>query len=78
MGARFTPDPNNSYTLQLDGSGGLSFSNSTAINLAPLTHLTFIQTDKKIYKAGQLGEQFEGGGGLICFLHVTPTQPRRS
>ncbi|KAK7114959.1 CD109 antigen-like isoform X3 [Littorina saxatilis] len=43
-----------SYTLQLDGTGGLTFSNSTPIQLAPLTHLTFIQTDKKMYKASQL------------------------
>ncbi|XP_070198324.1 CD109 antigen-like [Littorina saxatilis] len=48
------PDPEGIYHLQLDGAGGIIFSNSTTIHLAPITHLTFIQTDKKIYKAGQL------------------------
>jgi hypothetical protein len=42
--------------LELQGSGGLTFNNNTNLDLAPLTHLAFIQTDKKIYKAGDMSK----------------------
>ena len=51
-----TSIPADSYTLKLDGAGGLVFTNTTSITLDPLTHLTFIQTDKSIYKASQLSQ----------------------
>ncbi|KAL8602917.1 hypothetical protein ACOMHN_062612 [Nucella lapillus] len=40
-----------SYTLKLDGSGGLTFTNSTPITLESQTMVTLVQTDKSIYKA---------------------------
>ena len=55
MGLNIRPDPQNSYSLQLDFLGGLTSSSSTPIQMDTLSLLTFIQTDKKIYKPGQLG-----------------------
>lgn len=43
------------YMLQLYGSGGLTFSNSTPLQLQTTSYLTFIQTDKPMYKPGDLG-----------------------
>jgi hypothetical protein len=51
-----TPDPNNAYTLQLDATGGLSFSNSTPVFLSPLSHLTLVQTDRAVYNPMQTGQ----------------------
>ncbi|XP_025115389.1 CD109 antigen-like isoform X1 [Pomacea canaliculata] len=42
------------YMLQLNGSGGLTFSNSTPLQLQTISYLTFIQTDKPMYKPGDL------------------------
>ncbi|XP_076470228.1 CD109 antigen-like isoform X3 [Babylonia areolata] len=43
-----------SATLNLEGSGGLVFTNSTSITMDILTYATFVQTDKSIYKPGDL------------------------
>ncbi|KAK7504615.1 hypothetical protein BaRGS_00004101, partial [Batillaria attramentaria] len=45
--------PDGVYKLHIDGTGGLTIRNSTDIKFNPLNRLTFIQTDKTIYKAGQ-------------------------
>ncbi|XP_076448767.1 CD109 antigen-like [Babylonia areolata] len=54
VGANIPRDPDNRYSLQLDGSGALSFSNSTSLQMAPLSRLAFIQTDRTAYTTGQL------------------------
>lgn len=44
------------YKLQLKGSGGgIAFNSSTSVTMDIQSYLTFIQTDKSIYKPGQLG-----------------------
>lgn len=44
-------------TLKVTGTGGFSFNDSTQIGLAYGTpEITFINTDKPVYKPGQLGK----------------------
>ncbi|KAK3743875.1 hypothetical protein RRG08_048503, partial [Elysia crispata] len=41
-----------SYTLTVEGAGGLTFTNSTTLDYSSKEFSLFIQTDKGIYKAG--------------------------
>ncbi|KAL8564196.1 hypothetical protein ACOMHN_017465 [Nucella lapillus] len=54
VGASVQPDPQGVYSLQLDGFGALTFSNSTALTLATHSRLPLVQADRAVYTAGQL------------------------
>ncbi|BFZ14930.1 hypothetical protein BsWGS_17968 [Bradybaena similaris] len=43
-----------SYTLKIDGSGGLTFTNSTNLAFSSKQTSVFVQTDKAIYKPGDV------------------------
>ncbi|XP_065833656.1 CD109 antigen-like [Oscarella lobularis] len=47
------PGSYGTYMLKVSGSGGLTFSNSTAVTVDSKCRSLFVQTDKGIYKPGQ-------------------------
>jgi len=50
--------------LAVSGSGGLTFSNNTSIEIKAKSLSLFVQTDKAIYKPGQKGLC------LVCSLYA--------
>lgn len=44
------------YYLQVEGKGGLVFTDQVELKFEPKSMSIFIQTDKSIYKPGQTGE----------------------
>lgn len=73
------------YKLIVDGKGGLNFHNETKIKYEAKSYSVFIQTDKAIYKPGQL-VQFRAvvvnpslvpavTGAIDIFIHVSLKYP---
>ena len=49
-------DQSPTYRVKFECQGGLQYSQTETLNLNPNTSVVLVQTDKAIYKPGQLGE----------------------